>query len=261
MSPQLELLATNLTVLLGLLLGLWLLSLVRRDASIIDAFWGTGFVTIAWLTWFRTDSVTPRATLLLGLTTLWGVRLSLHLLLRNLSHGEDRRYAAMRAYHGRRFWWLSLGTVFLLQGVILWLVAFPLQIGIDSEEFAGWTLLDAVGLTVWSVGLFFEVVGDWQLTRFRAKRDHADQVLDRSLWRYTRHPNYFGDCCIWWGHYLISASAGSAWTIFSPLLMTVLLLRVSGVSLLERDIAARRPAYRDYIRRTSAFVPWPPHRE
>ena len=147
----------------------------------------------------------------------------------------------MRDHHGGRFWLVSLATVFLLQGVILWLVSFPLQVGIAARTPSPLGCLDALGVLAWSIGMFFETVADWQLTRFRSQPDHIGQVLDRGLWRYTRHPNYFGDFCVWWGLYFLACSAGAAWTIFSPLLMTFLLLRVSGVALLERDISARRP--------------------
>jgi steroid 5-alpha reductase family enzyme len=238
--------------------GLWLVSLVRRDASIVDPFWGFGFVVVAWMAWLRCETNEPRGWLLVGLTSVWGLRLSLYLLWRNVGRGEDRRYAAMRAHHGRRFWWISLFTVFLLQAAILWFVSLPLQVAQATDESTPLGIADAIGVALWLLGFCFELVGDGQLARFRADPANAGRVLDRGLWRYTRHPNYFGDFCVWWGLYLVAAAGGAAWTIASPALMSVLLLRVSGVSLLERTIVERRPEYRRYIARTNAFFPcWP----
>jgi len=199
-----------------------------------------------------------RSWLLATLTTIWGIRLSLYLFWRNWGHDEDRRYRAMREYHGPRFWWVSLLTVFLLQGVILWTVSMPIQVAMVAAEAnpLGW--LDLAGLALWSLGFFFEAVGDLQMARFQADPQNAGKVMDRGLWQLTRHPNYFGDFCVWWGLYLIAASAGATWTIFSPLLMSFLLLKVSGVTLSEKTITDRRPDYAAYQARTSAFFPWPP---
>ena len=252
-----ETLLTNLSVMLTLMLLLWLVSLARRDASIVDPFWGTGFVLVAWVAWRLNSSGTARVATLVGLTTVWGLRLSLFLLKRNLSHREDRRYTAMRTRHGNHFWWISLFNVFLLQGAILWFVSLPLQIAAARHTPAPLNWLDAAGIIVWFIGLFFETVGDWQLARFKANPENAGRVMDRGLWRYTRHPNYFGDFCVWWGLYLVAAAGGAAWMIFSPLFMSFLLLKVSGVSLLEQTITDRRPDYAAYQARTSAFFPWP----
>jgi steroid 5-alpha reductase family enzyme len=164
----------------------------------------------------------------------------------------------MRDHHGPRFWWVSLLTVFLLQGVILWIVSMPIQVAMvmASTKPLGW--LDLVGVALWGIGLFFEAVGDFQMARFQADSQNTGRVMDRGLWRLTRHPNYFGDFCVWWGVYLTAASAGASWTIFSPLLMSFLLLKVSGVTLLEKTITDRRPDYAAYQARTSSFLPWPP---
>ena len=201
--------------------------------------------------------LTQRGWLLIILVTIWGLRLSLYLLWRNWGHGEDRRYAAMRQNHGPRFWWVSLFTVFLLQAIILWFVSLPIQFAAIAPGPINMTLFDVAGIAFWSVGLFFEAVGDWQLARFKSDPLNSGRVMDRGLWKYTRHPNYFGDFCIWWGIYLIAASGGAAWTIASPLLMSLLLMKVSGVTLLESTITDRRPEYADYRRRTNAFFPGP----
>ncbi|MGE0607653.1 MAG: DUF1295 domain-containing protein [Pirellulales bacterium] len=253
-----SLLAVTLAVATTGFVLLWIVSLVRRDASIVDPCWGAGFVAVVWAAWILTDDKTGRGLLLAALTTIWGLRLSLYLWRRNRGHGEDRRYAAMRAKHGGNFAWVSLFTVFLLQAGLLWFISWPVQVAIQSASHKPFGSWDAVGVAVWGVGMFFETVGDWQLARFKARSDSSGRVLDTGLWRYTRHPNYFGDFCVWWGLYVVACQAGAYWTILSPVLMSFLLLKVSGVSLLESDIQARRPAYSDYIRRTSAFFPRPP---
>ncbi len=235
----------------------WLLSLVKRDASIIDPIWGAGFAFVAWLAWWQIQPVGMRAALLAVLTTIWGLRLSLFLLWRNSGHGEDRRYRAMRDYHGSRFWWVSLITVFMLQAILLWLISLPIQVAIIADQPRALYWLDGLGILFWSIGLALEAMSDWQLARFKANPANAGRVMDRGLWRFSRHPNYFGDFCIWWGLYLIAAAGGAWWTVFSPLLMSVLLLKVSGVTLLERTIADRRPEYADYKARTNAFFPGP----
>jgi steroid 5-alpha reductase family enzyme len=261
MYEFLQLLTVNLATVLGLMCLLWLVSLVRRDASVVDPFWGTGFVLVVWLSCLQAGTYGCRPLLLAVLTTVWGLRISSYLLWRNWGRGEDRRYRAMREKHGSRFWLVSLGTVFLLQGAILWFVSLPLQAGVGQPAPAALWWLDLVGCGLWTQGFAFEVVGDWQLARFTSDPDNRGRVLDRGLWRYTRHPNYFGDFCVWWGLFLVAAAAGAWWTLPSPLLMSLLLMRVSGVPLLERDIAERRAGYADYVARTSAFFPAPPRPE
>jgi steroid 5-alpha reductase family enzyme len=254
-----EIALPSLLLVLALMHLLWLASIAKRDASIVDPFWGTGFVILSWFAFFRSQTELPlRVHGIVWLTTLWGLRLSLHLLLRNAGHGEDKRYRAMREFHGPRFWWVSLLTVFWLQAIILWLVSFPVLATVQAAEQIPLRWLDGIGAAVWLTGLFFEAVGDFQMARFQSRPENRGLVMDRGLWRYTRHPNYFGDFCIWWGLYLIAASGGAPWTIFSPLLMSVLLLKVSGVTLLEKTMTVRRPAYADYQRRTNAFFPGPP---
>ena len=249
--------AAILAVVLAMMATLWLVSIVRRDASLIDPVWGGGFVLIAILSYRSSSPGNSRAMLLTLLTTIWGLRLAGFLVWRNWGQGEDRRYTAMRDKHGKRFGLMSLVTVFLLQGLLMWFISWPVQFAqVLPATPLGW--LDGLGVALWLVGMYFETVGDLQLARFRADAADAAGVLDRGLWRYTRHPNYFGDFCVWWGLYLVAASGGAWWTALSPLLMSFLLLRVSGVRLLESTIAERRPAYADYMRRTSAFFPRPP---
>jgi steroid 5-alpha reductase family enzyme len=249
---------TNLWAVLLMMSFVWLLSLLKKDASIVDPFWGMGFVLLAWLTFFQTDAVASRGVLLIALTTIWGLRLSLYLLFRNWGKREDRRYTAMRVRHGTRFWLVSLWSVFGLQGLLVWLVSMVVQVGVIGQGPASLSWLDYVGIVIWVVGFSFETVGDWQLMRFKANPANRGTVMDRGLWRYTRHPNYFGETLIWWGLYLIVVNIpGGWWTIISPILITFLLLRISGVTMLEKTIIATRPGYDDYMQRTSSFLPLP----
>jgi len=248
----------TLAATLLVMLGLWLLSLRRRDASIVDIYWGLGFAQIALIACALGDGWSGRTLLITSLTVIWGVRLGLYLLWRNWGHGEDYRYQAMRRAHGARFGWVSLYLVFGLQAALMWIVSLPVQMAQWAPQPAHFTGLDLAGVALWSAGLACEAIGDWQLARFKADPANRGKVMDRGLWRYTRHPNYFGDACVWWGLYLIAAAAGAWWTVLSPLVMTVFLLKVSGVAMLERTIVKRRPEYAAYIARTSAFVPWFP---
>jgi steroid 5-alpha reductase family enzyme len=246
----------NFGVLLALMLLMWIVSLLRRDVSIVDSFWGFGFVVVAWLTTIFHWPISTPALLITVLVTIWGLRLSGFLFWRKLGEPEDPRYGAMREKHGDKFWWVSLLTVFGLQGILIWFISLPVQVAPVSEQgLNGWHFL---GLTLWSIGFFFESVGDYQLAKFKADESNKEKVLDSGLWRYTRHPNYFGDFCVWWGIYLLSVGSGGAWTVLSPVLIAFLLLKVSGVTMLEKDISNRRPKYESYKKRTNAFFPWFP---
>jgi steroid 5-alpha reductase family enzyme len=237
----------------------WLISLRLEDASIADVCWGLGFVLLASLYCLQSPTLTPRSWLVAALVTIWGARLSLHIFRRNHGKGEDPRYQAMRAAHGPAFWWRSLFTVFWLQGAILWFVALPLLVAVRAAQPAALTVVDIFGVVVFAIGFGFEVVGDRQLRRFRADPSNRGRVLDSGLWRYTRHPNYFGDATLWWGLYAIAAATPGGWlTVLSPVLMTFLLRRVSGVTLLEQGLKASKPGYQAYVARTPAFFPWFP---
>jgi steroid 5-alpha reductase family enzyme len=250
--------ATALALCASAMFVLWLLSLALRDASIVDIFWGPGFVLVAAAGWALGSGGDPaRRALSFALVALWGLRLGGYLAWRNAGRGEDPRYQAMRRRFGDRFPIASLFTVFGLQCALLWFVSLPVQV-VHVSSGGGLSALDAAGAALTLIGLMFEAVGDLQLARFRADPANRARVMDRGLWRYTRHPNYFGDCCVWWGLYAIAAATPlGVFTLASPILMTFLLLRVSGVALLERSIGRRRPDYAEYAARTSAFVPWP----
>jgi len=256
MSEQLiSILITSAAVICGLMVLTWLISLMLKDASIVDLIWGLGFVLVAWTSFLTTQSDNWILPLL---TTIWGVRLSSYLAWRNHGQPEDYRYRAMRKRHGKAFPLVSLLTVFGLQGIIMWVVSLPLQAGAIPTDSAGhWLLIP--GLSLWATGLCFEAVGDWQLVRFKANPGNAGTVLDSGLWHYTRHPNYFGDFAVWWGLFLVAmAYSGAWWTVIGPIVMSIFLMRVSGVTLLERSLTKTKPQYADYIARTNAFFPGPP---
>lgn len=234
----------------------WLLSLPLRNVSIVDSMWSLMFLLAALTYMVGQVSAGPRAWLVIALVGLWSIRLAGYIAWRNHGRGEDFRYQRIRAQNEPYFAFKSLYIVFGLQAALAWLISLPLLAAIDSTAPLGW--LDAIGGSLWLLGMLFEVGGDWQLSRFKRDPANRGRVLDTGLWRYTRHPNYFGDCCVWWGLFLIALAAGAWWSMLGPLLMSFLLLKVSGVTLLEKDIGDRRPAYRDYVRRTNAFFPGPP---
>ncbi len=247
---------TALGPMAALALAGWLYSLRHDDVSIVDVLWALFFLVAAIV--YFVDGTDPggRAGLVLALVALWSLRLSTHIGLRNRGKGEDHRYQAIRENNEPGFRFKSLYIVFGLQCVLAWIISLPLLSATQSPTPLNW--LDAAAFILFAVGLVFEWGGDRQLARFRGDPANDGKVLDTGLWRYTRHPNYFGNCCIWWGFYLFAAAAGGWATIISPLIMTALLLKVSGVALLEKTIGERRPGYADYVRRTNAFIPGPP---
>lgn len=234
----------------------WLLSLPLRNVSIVDSMWSLMFLLAALTYTAAQASPGPRAWLVITMVGAWSIRLAAYISWRNRGHGEDFRYRKIRANNEPGFAFKSLYIVFGLQAALAWVVSLPLLAAINSTAPLGW--LDAVGAVLWLVGVVFEAGGDWQLARFKRNPANRGKVLDTGLWRYTRHPNYFGDFCVWWGLFLIALSAGGWWSVAGPLVMSFLLLKVSGVALLEKDIGERRPAYRAYVRRTNAFFPGPP---
>ena len=243
-----------------MMLIVWLISLKMRDASIVDIAWGSGFVVVAWVSFALSDGNSTRSLLLTVLTTIWGLRLALYLAKRNLGHGEDFRYQSMRRKHGLKFAFVSLYTVFGLQGLLMWIVSLPVQLGQVrlSPDFG---LLGVVGVLAWCVGMFFETVGDAQLAKFKRNPANKGLVMNQGLWRYTRHPNYFGDCCVWVGLGLIAAESRLGIIgLVGPVVMTFLLVKVSGAALLDRAMLKRKPGYETYVATTSGFIPRPPRR-
>ena len=251
-----ELLLAALTIAI-LMVATWLISVAIKDASIVDISWGLGFATVATVLWIADDAKSNLDTLLWLMTLLWGLRLCLYLARRNLGHGEDYRYVAMRKRWGPAFPLISFLTVYTLQGTLMWVVSLPVQLSHRAE--GSIVVLAVIGVVLWAVGLYFEAVGDIQLSRFKADPANQGKVLDTGLWRYTRHPNYFGDACVWWGIAIVACSVSvGVWGLIGAAVMNVLLLKVSGVALLERSLVRRKPEYQTYIDRTSAFIPRPP---
>ena len=243
-----------------LMAGCWLVSLPKEDVSIVDPLWPMVFVVMGWSLWLWSDgSDSGRAWLMLVMVSAWGLRLSAHLTARKWGEPEDFRYRALRR-RLQPFWLWSLPVVFILEAGLAVVVSLPLQAVLGDPDPSPLRSLDWVGAAVWAVGLAFESVGDEQLRRFKAHEANWGSVMDRGLWRYSRHPNYFGDSVVWWGIWIVAAAAGAWWTVAGPLLMTILLLRVSGVTVLERSIGKRRAGYADYVARTSVLVPMPPRR-
>jgi steroid 5-alpha reductase family enzyme len=253
---DLNIYAAGLATVMAFAVVGWLISIPKGDVSIVDSLWSLFFLvlTIVYIT--SAPTLAARSYLLLFLVTVWASRLSVYITLRNRRQPEDRRYQAIRAENEPGFWFKSLYVVFTAQAVLAWMISLPLLGGILSPARLGW--LDHAAVLLWLIGFGFEAIGDQQLTAFKANPNNQDQVLEQGLWRYTRHPNYFGEACVWWGFYLFALAAGAWWSIIGPILVTLLLMRISGVALLEKDISDRRPAYPDYIRRTNAFLPGPP---
>lgn len=239
---------------------LFVIALFKRDNSIADIGWGLGFVIVALLTFFLEQGFTARHILVTALVVIWGMRLSTHIYLRNRGKGEDPRYAAWRKKWGKWFVVRSFLQVFMLQGLLLLFIAFAIIL-VNSSSTGGLSILDICGLIVWIIGFLFESIGDYQLKRFIADEQNRGHILTTGLWRYTRHPNYFGEATMWWGIFLIALSVPYGWTaIISPAVITFLLLRVSGVILLEKEFTDNEE-FNEYKRRTSAFIPWLPKGE
>ncbi len=245
----------GLGTLLALMFALWAVSVVRRDVSIVDIWWSLAILTAACVYAAEAERLTPRRIVVLAGVGLWAIRLAAYLAWRGWGAGEDRRYGAMRARRPR-FQWSSLVIVFWLQAVLAWVISLPLLAAMHGEQPGSPGVLDAVGAVLFAAGFGFETIGDWQLARFKADPANRGLVCDRGLWRYTRHPNYLGEAVLWWGIWCVAgAGSDTFWTIVSPFLLTWLLLRVSGVRLLESDLVREKPGYRDYVARTSAFLP------
>ncbi|HEY5623015.1 MAG TPA: DUF1295 domain-containing protein [Gammaproteobacteria bacterium] len=233
----------------------WGVSLRLRDVSIVDSLWSLMFVLAAAAYLWGAEQTGPRAVLVLVLVSVWALRLSAHITSRNWGEGEDYRYREIRRNNEPNFEIKSLYIVFGLQGLLAAIVSLPLMAAITGQAPLGW--LDAVGVLLWTIGFVFEAGGDYQLARFKSEPGNKGRVLDSGFWRYTRHPNYFGDFCVWWGFFVLGLAAGGWWAVISPLLMSFLLLKVSGVAMLEKTIEERRPDYAAYLNSTNAFFPGP----
>ncbi len=248
-----------LLFILTLMTILWLVSVRLKNVSIIDMFWGFGFVLSAFFYAYSSDGLTPRIILILLLVTLWGLRLSIYLALRNWGKAEDFRYQKFRKDYGeKRYWWISFFQTFLLQGTLMWLISAPLLGAMTEKQDWNLNFLDYFGLTFWLIGFTFEMVGDFQLAQFKRNPENKDKVLKSGLWRFTRHPNYFGDAMIWIAFALFSMAADSYLPVAGSIIMIYFLIKVSGVALLESSLKKTKPEYHEYIRQTNAFIPWFP---
>ena len=257
MSPVVEAALLGLGAALLLAVLTWLASLLQHDVSLVDRAWSLLIaVPAVAYAWALPPGNDARFTTMAVILVLWAIRLGVYVTWRNWGHGEDRRYRVIRARNEPNFPLKSFYLIFVLQAVLAWLVSAPFLAA--RVHPSAWSPLDTIGAVVAVAGFVFEAVGDQQLAAFKGRPENSGKVMDRGLWRYTRHPNYFGECCVWWGLFLMALAAGGWWSVASPLIMTGLLLKVSGVALLEKDIVERRPQYRDYIRRTNAFIPGPP---
>lgn len=239
---------------------LFLISMAKKDNSIADIGWGVGFILVAFLTFFLEPGFVVRHVLVTGLVFIWGIRLAVHILMRNKGKGEDFRYAKWRKEWGKYFVIRSFLQVFMLQGLMMLVISYQVIL-VNSSEKPGLNLLDILGLIVWLFGFLFETVGDFQLLTFKSKKENKEKIMKSGLWRYTRHPNYFGEATMWWGIFLIALSVRLGWTaVVSPAVITFMLLRVSGVTMLEKKYKGNKE-YEDYAKRTSAFIPWFPKKK
>lgn len=232
----------------------WAASVVKRDVSFVDSLWSLFFLVAA-AVFAYSEPLAPRGYVVFTLVAIWALRLSIYITARNWGEAEDYRYQSIRANNEPGFAFKSIYIVFGLQGALAWIVCLPLLPAMLSGGDLNW--IDGAAILLWCVGIVFEAGGDYQLARFKRDPDSKGKVLDSGLWRLTRHPNYFGDFCVWWSFYLFAVAAGGWWSIASPIIMSLLLLKVSGVAMLEKTITDRRPKYADYIRRTNAFFPGP----
>lgn len=236
---------------------LWVLSVIIKNVSIVDIFWGMGFVIANAFYFYNSGEFFARKTLLLVLVSLWGLRLSLYLLWRNAGKEEDYRYQEFRKNYGaERYWWFSYIQVFLLQGGLILFISLPL-LAINTQTVSNnLNGLDYLGITIFIIGFIFEAGGDFQLARFKQNPNNKGKVLNTGFWKYTRHPNYFGDSAVWWSFAIFSIAAGSYWPVIGSLAMTLIIIKVSGVSLLEKNLNNTKPQYQEYIEKTSSFFPW-----
>lgn len=232
---------------------IWIISLLKKDAGIMDIFWGLGFVVVGYfyLSADYSNALQPR--LLYALVLLWGLRLTLHIGVRNLGEAEDARYANWRKQFGEKWWWLSYLRVFILQGTVMWIVSLPLLVGLQDKSQL--TIIDLAGILFFAVGFLVETMGDWQLRQFKKDPANKGKVLNTGLWGLTRHPNYFGEALLWWGLTLIAIELSTMWILISPVIMTWLLIKVSGVAMLDDLLRKTKPDYAEYIENTNAFFP------
>ncbi len=263
LSELVRLALADAALVFGSFILLWVISMATRDSSLVDIWFAPCIALAAVLGVFVANGAEPRRMLIAVLAVIWATRLGGYLLWRNWGR-EDPRYARLRKHveeQGKNFAWHSLTRINLYQGAIVFLTLAPFLVAQTAPEPAQLGILAWLGTALVLGGVSFEGVADLQLARFKADPENLGKVLDTGLWRYTRHPNYFGETCVWWGYWLVACEHPWGWfTVFSPALMTWSILGMMGKELLERRMLKKRPGYEDYIRRTSGFFPWPPRR-
>ena len=260
METFFSLMLSGSIAVLTMMVVLWLVSILIRNASIVDIFWGFGFVVLSWVWFLMAEGNSDRKLLVLVLVNLWGLRLSVYIAWRNHGKGEDYRYQKFRQDYGpKRYWWVSFFQVFMLQGILMILISAPL-LGSMMYSSHSMGFIDVIGVIVWLIGFSFEAGGDFQLARFKSNDLNKGKLLNTGFWKYTRHPNYFGDSAVWWGYAVICLAGGSFIPIYGSVMMTLLIINVSGVALLEKTLKTSKPGYEEYVRKTSAFFPWFPEK-
>jgi len=247
--------ATGIIFVLVTLLWVW--SVIITNVSIVDIFWGLGFVVVNTFYFLSTDNPSERHLIVLILVGIWGIRLAGYLAWRNIGKGEDYRYQEFRKTFGpKRYWWFSYFQTFLLQGGLILIISLPLfAVNTSSKSL---NIIDYIAIIVWIIGFAFEAGGDLQLAQFKSNPDNKGKVLNTGFWKYTRHPNYFGDATIWVAYALFCIASGSYWQVIGTVIMILLLIKVSGVALLEKTLKTSKPEYKTYIEKTNAFFPWFP---
>lgn len=246
-------------LIISLMTFLWILSVYLRNVSIVDLFWGLGFIIVNAFYFFSSEAINIRQIVLFVMVAIWGLRLSIYLAWRNIGKGEDFRYREFRRKFGEyNYWWISYFQTFLLQGILMWIISVTLYgISISSNE-TSLNIIDFIGILIWIIGFIFEAGGDFQMAKFKMNLLNKGKVLNTGFWRFTRHPNYFGDAAVWWGYGLLCIASGSPWYIIGSIIMTLLIIKVSGVALLEQTLKNQKPEYFAYIQKTNSFFPWFP---
>jgi len=249
----------GLLIIISMMTILWIFSIILKNVSIVDIFWGFGYVLVGIFYYLFSEGYELRKLVVLILVAVWGLRLTIYLAWRNIGKGEDFRYQEFRRKYGEhRYWWFSFFQTFLLQGILMWLISAPLLGAQHMPVSDNLNIFDYIGIAFWIIGFTFEAGGDFQLAKFKKNPANKGKVLDTGFWKYTRHPNYFGDSAVWWGFGFISIAAGSYIPVLGSILMTALIIKVSGVAMLEKSLKDKKPEYKAYIEKTSAFIPWFP---
>ena len=250
--------SNGLYIILTLAFGTWLLSVYMRDVSIVDSAWSIMFLVSAGYYYSLIPETDMRTNIIFTLIALWALRLSLHLTWRNWGEPEDIRYQEIRTKYSPNFAFKSLYIIFLFQAILAWLISAPLLSALHTtDSVSSLSAIDIIAMFFWVIGFTFESVSDYQLSKFKSNPDNSGKVMDKGLWKFSRHPNYFGEFMIWWGFYLFAMPYAPAWIIISPILMSWLLLKFSGVVMLEESIVIRKPQYKNYIQYTNTFFPGP----